>query len=157
METTRSVRAGSVETRERCQVPATEPAFWREFVIKVRHAAEFGCRARVDLLACAIASFVAATLSTAPMSLRHISGGLPTGAVEEIAAFAIGGTIVPPFKCGQGRVGDTGDMHQSGGYGHKPDAVSFGCAQQLVISRVWITAAKADQCAFGHINVAADR
>ena len=117
METTRSVRAGSVETRERCQVPATEPAFWREFVIKVRHAAEFGCRASVDLFACAMASFVAATLSTAPMSLRHISGG----------------------------------------YGHKPDAVSFGCAQQLVISRVWITAAKADQCAFGHINVAAAR
>jgi hypothetical protein len=39
----------------------------------------------VDLFAGAMASFVAATPSTAPMTLRHVSGGLPAGAVEEIA------------------------------------------------------------------------
>lgn len=91
------------------------------------------------------------------MTLRHASRGLPTGAIEEIAPFAIGGTIGRPRHGGRRRVGDTGDMHQSGGYGHKPDAVSFGCAQQFLISRVWITAAKADQYALGHIKVAPDQ
>lgn len=116
-----------------------------------RHTADFGCRADVGLFAGAMASFVAATPSTAPITLRHASRGRRYRAIRGRRQNR------PALQGGWSRVGDSGDMRHSGGYGHERDAVSFGCAQQFLISRVWITAAKADQYAFGHIKVAAGR
>ena len=65
-----------------------------------RHTTEFGRRADFDRFASAMASFVAAIPSTAPIPLRHARRGLPTGVVEEIASFATGGRIGWPFEGG---------------------------------------------------------
>jgi hypothetical protein len=65
-----------------------------------RHTTEFGRRADFDRFASAMASFVAAIPSTAPIPPRHARRGLPTGVVEEIAPFATGGRIGWPFEGG---------------------------------------------------------